>query len=159
MSNTQQLAKVPHNKTKEMLLWFAVQDATTHVDILKEQKTLLDGFTEQEISHDDGELRYQCLLLAIQNCGWQAERDFIRGKALSDDSARQISINRKRRAKSYQARRVQVRAWLDCNWGKVLEYHRADLGWRAVSKVIFDEHGIKISHTTLWRYYGIKSIK
>ena len=136
---------------RDVFLWFANQDFTTQKNIFR-QKQLLFRHSKEERGQDLALLDFQCFCQAIADAGWKDEQDYSKGKAIAEDAARQMAVRRRRRANNSQAHRVRVRLWLNKNWGKVLEFRRADLGWRRVSQLIKAEHGITISHTTLLRY-------
>ena len=138
-------------QVREQLSWFANQDPITHTEIFRHKQSLFRQ-CRKENKEDLALLDFACFCQAICDGGWKAERDCQRGKAISEDAAKAIATRRRRRAENDQAHRVRVQSWLHKNWGKVLEYRRASLGWRRVAQMIKTEHGISISHTTLVRY-------
>ena len=138
-------------QVREQLSWFANQDLVTQTDIFR-HKQLLFRQCRKDNKEDLAQLDFTCFCQAICDGGWKAERDCQRGKAISEDAAKAIATRRRRRAENNQAHRVRVQSFLHKNWGKVLEYRRANLGWRRVAQMIKTEHGISISHNTLARY-------
>ena len=142
---------LPQEHIRELFLWYAEQDFVTQKNVFQ-QKQLLFRNSEKKGVRDLALLDFRCFCQAVTDGGWKEEQDYRQGKTVSEEAARQISIRRGRRAKNIQAHRVKVRNWLHKNWGKVLEYRRAELGWRRVSQMIKTEYGITISHTTLVRY-------
>ena len=143
---------VPREQKCEILKWFAMQDEITQSELLRDKHELVKAHAHRKGIGENDVLELHCLILAARQ-GWQAEQNCKKGRAISKEDAKQISVRRKRRARDFRAHRVKVCEWLNVNFGKVVEYRRSGLSWRRVSLLIEIEHGLSISHTTVRKYY------
>lgn len=137
---------------KQVLHWFARQDEQTLLSIISDKQKKLK-VTHGLTSSDKAFEELLALLQAIIESGYADELAFKTSKSISIESAKQISLRRKNRATQYQSRRVQNKEWVVKNLGKIAEFRRAGLSWRRVAVAIHVEHGIKISYTTLIKYW------
>ena len=144
------MSTVSSEQKCEILKWFAMQDETTQAEIFEKKHQLAHAHVEYMGNKFVQEL--DCLIMAARQ-GWQAEHNCKKGRAISEEEARQISVRRKRRASEQRSHRAKVREWLNVHFGKVVEYRRSGLSWRLVSLLIEKEHRLSISHTTVRKYY------
>jgi hypothetical protein len=138
---------------RRILSWFAKQAEEVQVQIMRRK---YGEFMRQKNIHpkiSKPALDLASLVLAAHDSGWSDEHAYRSSKGLSEDSAKRISERRRAGAKAYLPHREQVRSWLAKHWGKVMDMRRAGLSWRRTAAMIADEHGIRISHTTLHAYW------
>ena len=147
---------IPQPIVEDMMLWFAKQDNTTKKTIFRKQHFLFQQEQEKGEAVSLPWLAILCLYAAIKQCGWQDEKNFRTGKMVSDKGLKAVAKRRRQRSLRYRAHRDQIRVWLKRHWGIVHELRREGLSWRGIARMILDEYGIDVSHTTLiayWRKY------
>ena len=138
---------------RQVLLWFAKQAEEVQIRIMRRKYREFMRLKNMHPKISKPALDLAALVLAAQHSGWADERAYRSSKSVSEVAAKQISERRRARAKAYRPHRDQVRVWLAKHWGKVMDIRAAGLSWRRMARVIADEHGISISHTTLYSYW------
>lgn len=138
---------------REMLGWFSKQGEDVQTAIMRRKHLEFMSLQQQYVDYGKPLLDLAALVKAVGKCGWSDEQRYRSSKSLSEAAVRRIKQRRQSRAAHYRAHREQVRAWLAKNWGKVMDMRRAGLSWRRVAAMIYDEHGVGISHTTLHQYW------
>ena len=138
---------------RQILHWFAVQAESVQLDILKSKHSEQDRLAHRFPRHSGVVAELAALLLAAHAAGWADEQAFHTSRSISETAAKRIAERRTARCGAYAAHREKVRLWLKKNWGKVMDIRRTGLSWRRVAAMLADEHGIRISHTTLHSYW------
>jgi hypothetical protein len=135
----------------------------------KEIKLLLKWFTRQavaiqcEILHKifmmDGIEVLEMLLNGIEQGGFADECSYRSSFNIGEKAAKKMSDRRRARAKEKLSHRAKLQAWLNVNIGKIFEWRRMGLSWRAIAELLNEDFSIQCSHTTLynyWRSYNAK---
>ena len=138
---------------RHILTWFAKQAEEVQVQIMRRKYREFMRLKNIHPKISKPALDLAALVLAAHNSGWSDEQAYRSSKSISELAAKEISERRRAGAKAYLPHREQVRAWLAKHWGKVMDMRRAGLSWRRTAAMIADEHGIRISHTTLYTYW------
>lgn len=138
---------------RQILSWFARQEEGQQVGILKDKHIEHERLRSLIAQHGVTETELAALVTAAERNGWSDEQAYRSSKSVSPEAARRISGRRTARAGAYRAHREQVRAWLAKHWGKVMDMRRAGLSWRRVSAMVADEHGVRISHSALHKFW------
>lgn len=138
---------------RKILLWIAKQDEVT---VLKIMRCKAEWHSELDVEDDAIDATQKELIElchAAIRCGFGDEAAFKSSKSLSNKAARGISTRRKARAQNYKNHPQKIQTWLAKNLGKIADFRRAGLSWRSISCAVHDEHRIRISHSTLQKYW------
>lgn len=138
---------------RHILSWFARQAEEVQIQIMRRKYREFMRLKNLHPKISKPALDLASLVLAVHDSGWSDEQAYRSSKSISEIAAKGISERRRAKAGAYLPHRGQVRAWLAKHWGKVMDMRRAGLSWRRAAAMIADEHGIRISHTTLYTYW------
>lgn len=140
-------ASIEHIEIKPVLKWFTRQAVTIQCEIL------------QGIFSIDGKEALSMLLKGIKQGGFADERAYRSSLNIGEKAAKKMSDRRRARANEKLSHRAKLQAWLNVNIGKIFEWRRMGLSWRAIAELLNEDYNIQCSHTTLfnyWRSYNAK---
>ncbi|MFI3271503.1 MAG: hypothetical protein R3Y11_05280 [Pseudomonadota bacterium] len=142
---------VNDDKTRKIFQWLAIQDRETLLVVMASTYTRWTQCKDVMPNETAAKMMRTALLQSAIHCGYGDEAAYRTSRSISREAAQGITARRKARAEGYRSHRQKVQIWMAKNFGKIVDLRTTGLSWRRVSMAIYVEHGIKISHNTLYK--------